>query len=335
MSEPAPSSSRKPSQYSVHTINENPPDGREADLVPTHLLPVRVQAPVVEVDGVEVAAGVKTGHGTVAWIPVTEHDMPPKPSQLPTSSSPVVVVLDSGVKPHSWLPHQDVLHPKDTDFWFSPPGGGPSFDPPIQQDPSLDMLLLTRMFGGYWGHATFLAGLIRLNAPDARVMSVKLMNDNGTLDDHYVVTALNWLAEYRKSHRVDVVLMAFGRPKKPGEADPDDLGDAIEKLAQQGVQFVASAGNDHSHTEEIPACMKYVISVGAGNSAADHEPYSNHGPWVREWHPGTVVSIMPLTVQDGNGNGYARWSGTSFSAAIAAGKLAKARAAKPAASGGS
>jgi subtilisin family serine protease len=37
---------------------------------------------------------------------------------------------------------------------------------------------------------------------------------------------------------------------------------------------------------------------------------------------------MPLTRGlDGDGNGFARWSGTSFSAAIVAGELAHARAA--------
>jgi Subtilase family len=41
---------------------------------------------------------------------------------------------------------------------------------------------------------------------------------------------------------------------------------------------------------------------------------------------------MPLTRGvDGNGNGYAQWSGTSFSAAIVAGELAHACAAARAA----
>jgi hypothetical protein len=44
---------------------------------------------------------------------------------------------------------------------------------------------------------------------------------------------------------------------------------------------------------------------------------------------------MPLTAPGKDPNGFAVWSGTSFSAAIVAGELAQARAAERAASGGS
>jgi subtilisin family serine protease len=140
-----------------------------------------------------------------------------------------------------------------------------------------------------------------------------------------------------------VVLMAFGRAKEPGEPNPYQLTQVIKKLGRKRVKFVASAGNAHSDTETIPACLAAdrdspVISVGAGISAKDREWYSNHGPWVREWRPGTVVSLMPLTRLNDtqkDGNGFALWSGTSFSAAILAGELAQARAAERAASAGS
>jgi subtilisin family serine protease len=133
-----------------------------------------------------------------------------------------------------------------------------------------------------------------------------------------------------------VVLMAFGERQKAGEADQGRVRGWIDKLVEcKGVEFVASAGNDHSNKKTFPACLGNVVSVGAGTSATHRERYSNHGPWVRQWRPGTHVSLMPLT-QPGPGaskdeNGFAVWSGTSFSAAIYAGELAQKRAA----SGGS
>jgi hypothetical protein len=70
-----------------------------------------------------------------------------------------------------------------------------------------------------------------------------------------------------------------------------------------------------------------VTSVGAGVSEVDHAPFSNHGPWVTAWRAGTdVVSIMPLqplTALDSNG--FAAWSGNSFSAADLTGELAAQR----------
>jgi hypothetical protein len=303
-----------PSGYRVDTVNHDP-NGKPTQLVPTGLLH---------------AKGLKSGHGTVTWEPAPPEDMAPKPRWPPAGASPVVVVLDSGVKPHSWLPPQDTNTDPDTDFWFVP-DPAPAF---VLPEPAPAQMTGEFEFGSYWGHATFLAGLIRLAAPDARVMSLKLMSDAGTLDDVAVIRALNWLVGYIDGGgAADVVLMAFGRPKEPGEADPELLREAVAELGRRRVKLVASAGNDHSHTETIPACLATdpgspVVSVGAGTSAENHEPYSNHGPWVREWRIGTVVSLMPLTRQAAydDGNGFALWSGTSFSAAIVAGELAQARA---------
>jgi subtilase family protein len=273
------------------------------------------------------ASGLKSGHGTVSWTAVPAADMPPAPPWHPASSAPVVVVLDSGVKPHTWLPRD----------------GGPPFCIEPAMDPSSGLPLpdtapLTGQFHGYWGHATFLAGLIRLTAPDAKVISIKLMNDDGTLSDDDLASALDWLIKYTdEGHLVDVVLMAFGRPKQPGEDNPASLDWQLGELGSKGVTIVASAGNAGLDNETIPACLAAdpyspVVSVGAGTSPENREPYSNYGPWVREWRTGTVTSLMPLT-QDLNGdrNGFALWSGTSFSAAIVAGELAHARAAARAA----
>jgi Subtilase family len=314
--------------YGVHTVADRP---YQAELIGSERF---------------VATGLKSGHGTLSWRPVGRDKMADPPPWPPSGSPPVVVVLDSGVKQHDWLPATT-----GPSFCIEP-DPGPSFLLPVP-----DVALITGNFGAYWGHATFLAGLIRLAAPDARVMSVKLMSDTGTLDDVDLLPALQWLIDYVDAkHRVDVVLMAFGRPIEPGEDIPEEpdednpeepgednrsqLVRLISELHKRGVTVVASAGNDHSHTKTIPACLPLVRSVGAGSSNDDHEPYSNHGTWVTDWRDGDVVSLMPVTEENDKdtevqGNGYARWSGTSFSAATLAGELAQENAGKRKASGGS
>ena len=316
------------SPYSVHTVNHDTTNTEQA-LIPT--------VPLLT------AKGIKSGHGTVAWVPVGPDKMKPAPPWPPHVSPPVVVVLDSGVKRHNWLPPHTDNPDKDNPNFCIDPQPDPSYGLPLFDD-----ALHTGEFGGYWGHATFLAGLIRLSAPDAQVVSVRLMSDNGTLNDYDVLSALDWLTQYMDDgNEADVVLMAFGRPKEPGEDNPASLVQKLARLGQRAVTFVASAGNRQvtstgdlgPNTEVIPACLAAdpdspVVSVGAGTSADDREPYSMYGPWVREWRPGTVVSLMPLTAPGGGGNGYALWSGTSFSAAIRAGELAQARATERAASAG-
>jgi subtilisin family serine protease len=313
-----------PHEYSVDTVD---PDGKtKQSPPPTEPLNATEQLS---------ATGLKTGHGTVTWTPIERYEAPQQPPwpphfSSPDVSSPVVVLLDSGVRRHAWLPR----HPA----FFDVEKPGPEYGLPVAESVPENGKL-----GAYWGHATFLAGLIRLKAPDARVVSLRVMNDNGKVQAHDVINALDWLyKEYigKKHRRVDVVLMAFGRPQKPGEAEQRKIRRWINKLGREGVKFVASAGNDHSHTETFPACLATeqnspVVSVGAGTSAADHEPYSNHGPWVLKWRPGAHVSLMPLTAGSKDANGYAVWSGTSFAAAIYAGELAQQLADERKASPGS
>lgn len=278
------------------------------------------------------ATGIKSGHGTVGWAPASPYEMPPPPPWPPDRRAPVIAVLDSGVKPHRWLPPQD---------------GNPAFrvDAPWDpQDPieTLPPIHGEQNFGGFWGHATFLSGLIRLQAPDAQVLSVKVMSDAGQVSEENVISALNWLAGLAANRGApDVVLMAFGRPKDAADDGTGGLKEAIDRLGSQGVKIVASAGNGASDAPTIPAYLAVdvgspVVSVGSGSSAAVRDSFSNYGPWVTEWRPGAdVLSIMPLRPMPAiDGDGYARWSGTSFSAASYAGELAQARAAQRAVDAG-
>jgi hypothetical protein len=285
------------------------------------------------------AAGLKSGHGTVAWLPAPAYEIPPPPPWQP-HRPPVIVLLDSGVRTHDWLPK----------------GGNPTFTAdaetygaptPTLRDPAPPPGRPGPYYGSHWGHATFIAGLIRLAAPGARVLSLRVMNNAGKVYEPDVANALTWLAgEGKTKTGVDIVLMCFGRPADPGDPDLKNLRTPIQALSDHKVQIVASAGNDGSEHPVYPAAFAVepgmsVVSVGALGSPTERAPFSNFGPWVREWWKGTnIVSCMPLTTVgigkkrvaaqaaagapdvSATGNGFAWWSGTSFAAAIYAGQLA-------------
>jgi len=286
------------------------------------------------------ASGKKSGHGLVAWLPAPAYEMPPSPPWQPPPRPPVIALLDSGVQQHNWLPENGgppfVVNAED--HGWSPPMPPP--DPEKHHDDP--------HYGTHWGHATFIAGLIRRVAPGARVLSMRVMDGAGKVSERNVTSALHWLATTTTDEaKADIVLMAFGRREKPGDHDLENLRALIKKLADLRVPIVASAGNDGSDRPVYPAAFATepklvigsrpsVVSVGALATPTERAPYSNFGPWVHRWGKGTdVLSIMPLTSKGAGlqsvlgagpppqpGDGYAWWSGTSFAAAVCAGELA-------------
>jgi len=277
---------------------------RDCHLVPTYL------------DGTFLFFSRGVGHGlsfsTFTPDPegnVPSRDWPPVPEE---QRRPVVALLDSGVRDHDWLPDT----PKDDPFLID--AGSDAVDPWKPDLTGGDAEAHIQVTQTRAGHGTFIAGIIRQAAPKARVLSVRVMNDLGQVQESTVRDALQWLLGYlRRDHPVDVLCMAFGR--KPGDDSDEPLRLDIERLLQdladQGVQAVASAGNNHQAEEIFPASSPAVIGVGAGFGGY-HTEFSNFGSWVKRYRDGVnVESILP-------GGGWARWSGTSFAAANFAADLA-------------
>jgi hypothetical protein len=277
---------------------------------------------------------------------------------------PVVALLDTGIDDHPWLGPADHRLGGDG-FWvdardlgWNPgpraPGGGHDYPsrPPFRQLAEQE------------GHGTFSAGLIRQVAPDAQVLLMRLIHDDGTIYGDHLLNALGWLHEQVSADalQVDVVCLPMDfTPVLPGDARVLAwLGTVLGALGHLGVQVVAAAGNDGRDHPTYPAAFATagsppetaLISVGAFNpNGTSRAYYSNFGEWVTAWAVGTsVVSCFPAI--DGGANpelglldyerppaesvdpddftgGFARWSGTSFAAAVIAGRLADALAQQP------
>ena len=95
------------------------------------------------------------------------------------------------------------------------------------------------------------------------------------------------------------------------------------------VVVVASAGNDSTCRPSWPAAFEDVIAVGALNGGQPSW-FTNWGPWIAASAQGVDLISRFFTVQPGataygdlaSFNGWASWSGTSFSAPIVAGVIA-------------
>ncbi|MBM2616274.1 S8/S53 family peptidase [Actinoplanes sp. LDG1-06] len=253
------------------------------------------------------------GHGT-SWseLPDIPADMKPPPFRLTKPQGnlrrPVVALLDSGVHDD----HEVLASEPDDPFVLLPENlhATHRWEGRVMEVHSGDVSAA--------GHGTFIAGLIRMAAPSAQVLSLRVMDDEGRVEEHNIIEALEWLASYYdpRERPVDVVCMAFGREDHPVD-NVIPLRKALEPLADLGIALVASAGNDHQTESMIyPAAFEFVTGLGAGFGRY-HADFSNYGDWVDRYRDGVdVIGPMP-------GGKWARWSGTSFSAANFAGDLAR------------
>jgi len=246
--------------------------------------------------------------------------------QLDGRRRPVVAVLDTGTGQHPWL--GEVVDRTPT---CGPLRIGLT-------DPATDLERHGVVTGGLTGsldieagHGTFVAGLVHQRCPDARILSVRVVQPDGVIDEYDVLSALNllWLrqalalVEHEPDDEVDVVSMSLGYyHEDPDDADFDPLLLApLRALAALGVLVVTSAGNDATSRPIFPASFAPheggvvgstpvgevpLVAVGALNPDGTAALFSNDGPWVRAWRPGAaVVSTVPVTF-DGGGQASTR-----------------------------
>jgi len=202
------------------------------------------------------------------------------------------------------------------------------------------------------GHGTFVAGLIAAHgegfrgvAPEAKLVSLRVLDQKGNGTMHAVLAAFDWLLRNRTEMGIKVLNLSFGAPQR-SSYHRERLAGVVESAWFAGVTVVAAAGNDGPALRSIamPGADPFVVTVGSladqGTAALNDDResfFSSRGP-TRDGFakpdllaPGEhIVSLrVPGTAMDrdganANANGaYARLSGTSASTAMAAGAAAE------------
>ena len=186
------------------------------------------------------------------------------------------------------------------------------------------------------GHATFIAGLIRRHAPAATLRVYPVLDGSG---DASAWDTAHRIVEAGRSG-VDVLNLSFVCYTEDGHP-PLVLTAALERLGGSTVVVAAAGnhgflGNGLEFKPAYPAALPNVIAVGAKDA-----PFSGQGPWITVEAEGTALESTFLSGMvsvwkdpDGKGRaparrhdrefqGYARWSGTSFAAAVVSAMIAR------------
>ncbi len=259
----------------------------------------------------------------VLWVtptgsacPATEPEIPPAlvphppPNTRPRDGAGVLVsVVDTG-----W--HSPAATNPNTPWLHDVVGDEESIDPGD--------------IHAYAGHGTFIAGVVRGEAPAVDVRVEGFLTKGGAIYESEIVTQLCEALALGP----DIISLSAGmstRDSLPSLSFEVFHDSFLSKV--KGTVLVAAAGNDGTRRPFWPAAFPWTVSVGAIRADGERAPFSNFGSWVDVYALGVdIVNAFPngsyVTKEPPVGetrvfeDGMAMWSGTSFSTPIVAGRIA-------------
>ncbi|MFF6906315.1 S8 family peptidase [Streptomyces sp. NPDC012389] len=137
------------------------------------------------------------------------------------------------------------------------------------------------------GHGTHVAGTIAGAehgvAKKAKIVAVRVLDDNGSGTTEQVIAGIDWVAA--NASGPSVANMSLG-----GGADPA-LDEAVQKAIAAGVTFGVAAGNESSDAgQSSPARVPEAITVASSTEADEQSSFSNYGSIVDIYAPGSDIT---------------------------------------------
>lgn len=179
-----------------------------------------------------------------------------------TGKNVSIAVLDTGV-----FPHEDLTTPHNRIIGFK--------DFIKQKEQSYD--------GD--GHGTHVAGIAAGNgfssrgkymgiAPDANIVSVKVLKDDGSGNISDVIAGIQWVINNRDKYNIKIITLSLGTKAKSRYKD-DLLCQAVDAAVTFNITVTVAAGNSGPDPSTIasPAISPNVITVGTYGRLViiDHE----------------------------------------------------------------
>ncbi|MGW2327826.1 S8 family peptidase [Streptomyces sp. NPDC001700] len=137
------------------------------------------------------------------------------------------------------------------------------------------------------GHGTHVAGTIAGTdhgvAKKAKVVGVRVLDDQGSGTTEQVVAGIDWVTKNHKGP--SVANMSLG-------GTPDEALDAaVQKAIDSGVTFGVAAGNESADASgSSPARVEDAITVASSTDADEQSDFSNFGKVVDIYAPGSDIT---------------------------------------------
>ncbi len=185
------------------------------------------------------------------------------------------------------------------------------------------------------GHGTHVAGIAAGNghssrgnfcgmAPEAKIVSVKILNRYGEGMIPHIIAGIRWVMRNRYQYNINIINISVGTTDGKQFDENSDFVQTVNELWDAGLVVVASAGNKgpEPYTISAPGNSRKIITVGY---------YSKHSN--SSVGPTTLCIKKPDVVTPGhqvqscsnkylNGQSYEKKSGTSMATPIVSGSIA-------------
>lgn len=237
--------------------------------------------------------------------------------QSSTGRGVLVAVVDTGIDEE-----HEALHPRVSPFGMSLLAG--YLTPYDESSPDPNSMNVLR------GHGTFVAGLISIVAPHARLLPIRVLDSDGQGSTEVAAAGIVEAVQ-RGAH---VVTLAFGTPQQS-----QTLNSAIQFATQSGVIVLAAAGNSGEVGCFYPASNPAVFNVAASDHRDNLDPISSWCDSVDACGPGSMLvkggivdpdaSVIGPFPDDTSNSEYKAGRGTSFAVGFAAGIAALVRSQHP------
>ncbi|MCG3133061.1 MAG: Subtilisin E [Planctomycetes bacterium] len=156
------------------------------------------------------------------------------------------------------------------------------------------------------GHGTFVAGLILAAAPDAEILPIRVLDDEGNGGIPALVRGIDKAVELG----ADVINLSMVVPSMSGA-----LEEAIDDAIAAGVTIVCAAGNSASGPFSDSYLRDRSIVVSACTDSLTIPAWAPNLSLVEVFAPGVGI-VGP--VGGDTADSYGTWDGTSFSCAFVA-----------------
>ncbi|GAB3057902.1 S8 family peptidase [Virgibacillus ainsalahensis] len=256
-----------------------------------------------------------------------------------TGKDVTIAVIDTGIHPHEDLTNSTNRIIAFQDFVND------------EKDPYDDNGHGTHCAGDVAGNGHLSNGEYIGTAPQANVIGVKALDEDGSGRLSTIIVGIEWCMENKETHNISIISLSLGAPAYESFRD-DPLSLAAQEAWHNGIVVCAAAGNSGptASTISTPAINPFIITVGSTNDQDTEEraddviaDYSSRGPTIDSlikpdiYSPGTNIIAalapgsalekqLPEQIIDEN---YIQLSGTSMATPICAGIIALMLEANP------